>query len=79
MGGRALILLGIITGLVLARQFGFTAPWFVGSYVLVGITVILGATLIDPFRRRLTLAASSGNAARVRALSEARCLAPGVG
>jgi hypothetical protein len=63
--GVAVVLLGIVFGLVTAWTGGFdlTAPWLVIAYVLVAILIGLGAGPESAYAKRLTEAANGEAAA----------------
>lgn len=68
--GRITIIAGIIAGLLIARPFGYAAPWLLGAYLLMGLAIANGAAALEPFKRRLLAAAM--NHTDFRALSRSR-------
>jgi hypothetical protein len=70
--GRCLVLIGVVTGLFLARPFSFAAPWLIGSYVLVTIAAVLGKGLLEPYRRQVLIAAQRADQEGLSALGRAR-------
>jgi len=60
LAGRLLIIAGLILGLLLARPFGYGAPWLLASYVLMALAILNGALILEPFQKRLMAAAVAG-------------------
>ena len=52
IGGIA-VAIGIVAGLVLARSYGYTAPWLIGAYVLTAAAAGLGNGVDARWARRL--------------------------
>ncbi|MFC0572457.1 hypothetical protein ACFFG2_04630 [Paraburkholderia solisilvae] len=50
--GRILVVVGIAIGLLLARPFGYAAFWLIATYVLVGLSIVLGAAAYEPLKKR---------------------------
>ncbi|MBB5607051.1 MULTISPECIES: DUF2269 family protein [unclassified Janthinobacterium] len=60
LAGRLLIIAGLILGLLLARPFGYDAPWLLASDVLMALAILNGALILEPFQKRLMAAAVAG-------------------
>lgn len=60
LAGRALVVLGIVLGLVAAAPAGYAAPWLLASYALTALAILNGALVLEPFQKRLAAAAQTG-------------------
>jgi len=61
LAGKILVIIGLLAGVHLAGKFGYGATWLVGSYVLMALSMFLGAVVLDPIRKRLLVAAVAGD------------------
>ncbi|MDB5041530.1 MAG: hypothetical protein JWN27_2256 [Candidatus Eremiobacteraeota bacterium] len=66
---------GIVTGLVLARNHGYLAPWLIGAYALTVLGAVLGIAIDGRWAERLAAADDASYAAirseRVPAIASA--------
>jgi len=54
---------GIVAGLILARNFGYAAPWLVGAYALTVLGAVLGIAVDGRWAERLAAADDASYAA----------------
>jgi hypothetical protein len=47
---------GIVAGLVLARNYGYLAPWLIGAYALTALGAVLGIAVDGRWAERLAAA-----------------------
>ena len=54
--GGASVGIGVVSGLLLARTYGYTSGWLVLSYALSAIAALIGILIDEPWSRRLAAA-----------------------
>jgi hypothetical protein len=54
--GGASVGVGVVTGLLLARAYGYASGWLVISYVLSAIAALVGILIDEPWSKRLAAA-----------------------
>ena len=55
VGGLAAAI-GVVAGLILARNFGYGAPWLIGAYILTALAAGLGNAIDATWANRLAAA-----------------------
>jgi hypothetical protein len=55
--------IGIVAGLVLARNYGYVAPWLIGAYTLTALAAVLGIMVDGRWAERLAAADDASYAA----------------
>jgi hypothetical protein len=64
--GRLFVVAGLVIGLVLAQPYGYGAPWLVMAYVLIIVSMGIGAGVLEPFQKRLLDATDQKTLDRLR-------------
>jgi hypothetical protein len=73
--GGASVGVGVVSGLFLARTYGYASGWLVLSYVLSAIAALIGILIDEPWSKRLA-AADHQNLSLVRSALLPRLAAP---
>jgi hypothetical protein len=53
--GKISVAIGVITGLILAKPFGYGSAWLVATYILAVMNTAIGAGIEEPWAKRLSL------------------------
>jgi hypothetical protein len=70
--GRVCVIAGLLTGLILARPYGYAAAWLLASYALMIASIGVGAALLEPFQKRLLSAAADPDPAPLQRLRHSK-------